>query len=456
MKDAPVAVGCLAKDFLPDSIDFSWSYQNRSAVSNTDLKIFPSLMRGSTYTATSQVILHANDAFQGEDSYLVCKTRHPRGDKEVQVPLRDHIINSPNVTVYIPPSDAFSSSSPRTSKLICQATNFRPNKIKLTWLQEGRPVLSGISTGQVLPDGSGTYLLQSSLTINENDWLSQNTFTCRVEHEGAQFQKNVSSTCFSEGPELPSEAFAIAPTFASIFVTKSAKLTCLVTNLPTAQNPNITWTRANGQPLETTIKLSLSHLNGTFSAEGEATVCAEDWNAGEIFKCTVIHPNHPVPLKKEIFKQQGAVMHAPAVYLLPPAPEELTLREAATLTCLMRDFSPADVFVQWRHKGQPIPSEKYVTSSPQQEPQKAGLYFSHSTLTVSEENWNAGDSYTCVVVHEALPLSVTEKTVDKSTEGEVNAEEEGFENLWTTASTFIVLFLLSLFYSTTVTLFKVK
>lgn len=40
-------------------------------------------------------------------------------------------------------------------------------------------------------------------------------------------------------------------------------------------------------------------------------------------------------------------------------------------------------------------------------------------------------------------------------EGEVNAEEEGFENLWTTASTFIVLFLLSLFYSTTVTLFKV-
>ena len=40
-------------------------------------------------------------------------------------------------------------------------------------------------------------------------------------------------------------------------------------------------------------------------------------------------------------------------------------------------------------------------------------------------------------------------------EGEVSADEEGFENLWATASTFIVLFLLSLFYSTTVTLFKV-
>ena len=37
----------------------------------------------------------------------------------------------------------------------------------------------------------------------------------------------------------------------------------------------------------------------------------------------------------------------------------------------------------------------------------------------------------------------------------MSAEEEGFENLNTMASTFIVLFLLSLFYSTTVTLFKV-
>lgn len=40
-------------------------------------------------------------------------------------------------------------------------------------------------------------------------------------------------------------------------------------------------------------------------------------------------------------------------------------------------------------------------------------------------------------------------------EGEVSAEEEDFENLNTVTSTFIVLFLLSVFYSTTVTLFKV-
>lgn len=56
----------------------------------------------------------------------------------------------------------------------------------------------------------------------------------------------------------------------------------------------------------------------------------------------------------------------------------------------------------------------------------------------------------------ALRCVGTEPCAVSSAEGEVSAEEEGFENLNTMASTFIVLFLLSLFYSTTVTLFKVK
>ncbi|KAI5162391.1 Ribosomal Protein S6 Kinase Alpha-5 [Manis pentadactyla] len=53
-------------------------------------------------------------------------------------------------------------------------------------------------------------------------------------------------------------------------------------------------------------------------------------------------------------------------------------------------------------------------------------------------------------------LTCAAHSEERETEkGEVSAEEEGFENLSTMASTFIVLFLLSLFYSTTVTLFKV-
>lgn len=103
------------------------------------------------------------------------------------------------------------------------------------------------------------------------------------------------------------------------------------------------------------------------------------------------------------------------MYILPPAKEQLHLRESASVTCLMNNFSPADIFVQWQHKGQPVSPDKYVTSAPMPEPQAPGLYFSYSVLTVSEEEWNAGDTFTCVVGHEELPHSVTERTVDKTT-----------------------------------------
>ena len=58
---------------------------------------------------------------------------------------------------------------------------------------------------------------------------------------------------------------------------------------------------------------------------------------------------------------------------------------------------------------------KYVTSSPAPEPQDPSVYFVHSILTVAEEDWSKGETYTCVVGHEALPHMVTERTVDKST-----------------------------------------
>lgn len=105
----------------------------------------------------------------------------------------------------------------------------------------------------------------------------------------------------------------------------------------------------------------------------------------------------------------------PSVYVLPPTREQLSLRESASVTCLVKGFSPADVFVQWLQKGQPMSSDKYVTSAPAPEPQAPGAYFVYSILTVSEEDWNSGETYTCVVGHEALPHMVTERTVDKST-----------------------------------------
>lgn len=143
----------------------------------------------------------------------------------------------------------------------------------------------------------------------------------------------------------------------------------------------------------------------------------EDWESGDRFTCTVTHTDLPSPLKQSVSKPRGIARHMPSVYVLPPAPEELSLQEWASVTCLVKGFSPADVFVQWLQKGEPVSADKYVTSAPvpEPEPKAPASYFVQSVLTVSAKDWSDGETYTCVVGHEALPHTVTERTVDKST-----------------------------------------
>lgn len=114
---------------------------------------------------------------------------------------------SPNVNVFVPPRDGFSGPAPRKSKLICEATNFTPKPITVSWLKDGKLVESGFTTDPVTIEKKGstpqTYKVISTLTISEIDWLNLNVYTCRVDHRGLTFWKNVSSTCAaSEWPGL--------------------------------------------------------------------------------------------------------------------------------------------------------------------------------------------------------------------------------------------------------------
>lgn len=107
------------------------------------------------------------------------------------------------------------------------------------------------------------------------------------------------------GPSTDIQAFPIPPSFVDIFLNKSAKLTCLVTDLATYDTLNISWASQSGEPLETNTKLSESHSNGTFSAIGQANVCVADWESGKEFVCTVAHRDLPSPQKKIISKPRG-------------------------------------------------------------------------------------------------------------------------------------------------------
>lgn len=82
-----VAMGCLARDFLPSSVSFSWTYKNSSAISTSAITSFPSVLREGKYLATSQLFLPSADILKGLDEFVTCSVKHSAGDKNVKVPL---------------------------------------------------------------------------------------------------------------------------------------------------------------------------------------------------------------------------------------------------------------------------------------------------------------------------------------------------------------------------------
>uniref|UniRef100_A0A8C3VYS3 Ig-like domain-containing protein n=1 Tax=Catagonus wagneri TaxID=51154 RepID=A0A8C3VYS3_9CETA len=104
----------------------------------------------------------------------------------------------------------------------------------------------------------------------------------------------------------------------------------------------------------------------------------------------------------------------PQVHLLPPPSEELALNELVTLTCLVRGFSPKEVLVRWLQGSQELPREKYVVWEPLPEPgQVIPTYSVTSVLRVDAEDWKQGDTFSCLVGHESLPLGFTQKSIDR-------------------------------------------
>ncbi|NWU21354.1 IGL1 protein, partial [Dyaphorophyia castanea] len=99
---------------------------------------------------------------------------------------------------------------------------------------------------------------------------------------------------------------------------------------------------------------------------------------------------------------------APTVHLFAPSSEEMTSLGKATLVCLMEDFYPSPVTVEWVADGNSI-SSGVQTSQPQR--QSNNQYMASSYLSLEASQWQSYNSVSCKVRHEAGNV---EKTVNRS------------------------------------------
>ncbi|XP_077171467.1 uncharacterized protein LOC143826517 [Paroedura picta] len=459
-----MTIGCLAKDVPPALVSFSWDDYNNVGISAKYVTQYPTIGNSSGgFSAVSQVTVSAHDWRNFQPFY--CKAEHVNGTGRV---VRHTSCTEPEMIIRAPRLGDFENPGTNAT-IVCMAANLHTASVTVHWLKNGHALDSDFAnTGPVAVGPSG-YSVISELTVDRRDWVSDKMFSCEVHNENFTSIRNISKNLVCDaGPcsDVRVDVKTIPPSFNDIFTTKSAKLTCRISNMPYDQDLKdleVVWTRErDNTELKTTIGEATAQENDELIfVDATATVCPEEWDSEDTFKCKVTFPSVlPTTETRTLKKLLSGTPHAPAVYVLAPPAEEVALQESVTLTCLVKGFYPNDFFVKWMRNNEPVGDAEYFISEPMQESKSPERYFTYSAFNVPEQDWSYGAIYTCVVGHEALPLQTTQKTIDKNTaylDGIVATDDdEGLLNISSNLSTFIILFLVSLFYGATVTVIKVK
>ncbi|XP_027747831.1 immunoglobulin lambda-1 light chain-like [Empidonax traillii] len=99
---------------------------------------------------------------------------------------------------------------------------------------------------------------------------------------------------------------------------------------------------------------------------------------------------------------------SPTVHLFPPSSEEISKQNKATLVCLLENFYPSKVEVEWSADGTVL---KNGVETSQSQRQSNNQYMASSYLSLDASQWQSYNSVSCKAKHEAGDVV---KTVNRS------------------------------------------
>ncbi|MGH0148492.1 UNVERIFIED_CONTAM: hypothetical protein FKN15_039134 [Acipenser sinensis] len=372
-------------------------------------------------------------------------------------------ISHPHVFIIPPSSEEIRAN--KTATIVCVARGFSPKTWSFKWSKDATAFDAKrfINTA-VVEDSDGHFSAYSLLTATEDEWL-ESEIKCELIHGRETVIRTINSTSIIDCPGNVHVGIS-PPSVEEIFLRKEATLTCKATGLVSKDHLEIKWA-SETKEFETGTP-EISSANGYFTAVSKLKVTFDEWARGDKFFCTVKQTDSlPSPRVAAYHRELDGPSHRPAVFLLSPSPQESTNGNGeVSLTCFVKDFYPEEVYITWLHSDNAVPQTFYTTTN--LIPKKNGnpLFSVYSKLTVPTQEWTDGGIYTCVVYHETIqpPTRMITRNAD-STGGctavsqdcsDYDLEEDDAGSLWTTASTFIFLFLISFFYSIGATFAKLQ
>uniref|UniRef100_A0A4W3GC02 Ig-like domain-containing protein n=1 Tax=Callorhinchus milii TaxID=7868 RepID=A0A4W3GC02_CALMI len=256
---------------------------------------------------------------------------------------------------------------------VCFVSGFHPDKLSVKWLKDWQSITSGVVNYPSVKEDNGTFSTNSRLTVPASEWRNGTVYTCQVSHSNSV------------------KIYLLPPAQRQVLMESSVTLTCVVANAPL--HVNVTWTQENTHLQSGYVNPSATDPQEVIS---KLNISTEAWNSG----------------KEQIFKKIVEHTKQPSVYLLLPSAEELSAQQSVTLTCLVKNFAPKEIFVQWTVNDQVIDSSNYQNTDVMADSASRN-YSTYSMLSISAEDWDRGNSYSCVVGHETFPLKTLTRSVNK-------------------------------------------
>uniref|UniRef100_A0A8C8RWG9 Ig-like domain-containing protein n=1 Tax=Pelusios castaneus TaxID=367368 RepID=A0A8C8RWG9_9SAUR len=301
-----------------------------------------------------------------------------------------------------------SPSSPSVT-FSCFITGYFPKPVAMKWN------LGSISTGMksfpAVMSSSNIDSLSSQIDISASSWQGT-TYHGVVEHKltSTSISKQIPSknatlltpTVFSpkeNSSTSDTQVFFLPPSPTALYVDSNAKLTCMVVNVYENDGLKMAWYPEKHELIDTK-----EQDNNTYTTYISRSTDKNNWEKGETFSCTVEHPDLLAPIRKTLSKKSPK--RAQERHPLSHS------RDTISLTCLVQGFFPDGISVQWQKNQKASKNLEYITIT-RKDGAGYSTFFLYSKLKVSKDSWEKGDTYTCMVSHEALLNKSIKETVSK-------------------------------------------
>ncbi|KAM6450246.1 uncharacterized protein PHA67_017375 isoform 1-T1 [Liasis olivaceus] len=460
-------LACMIKGYFPSEILIQWKKNNRS-IDASEYVIGPSTPEAGNSMFSTQSILKIPASEWENRALYTCLVGHESLTimKSISKHLYDILKPTP------PRVMAFHTFEDKGyQKLVCFATNFYPKTIDIQWSIKGQNLNSIPNCSSPVPLPDGKFQKDCSLTVSGEEWHNPQIYTCTVNHSATNhlIKKDVHSSGMVTSPNNMEVINMQLPSFEDLFTNRSAALTCIMPLTNASANASFSWTM-NGKPANnySVTNEVFQETNTTSLMYGQLQVNLSEWIATTQFTCS-IQSGLGEKVKKH-FDRRNGITKPPKVGLQHQSSCDVGLN--VTLLCTAKDFYPDEIFLKWEEENKEMSFKGYDAHGMKcdHEKQTCSLL---SMLEVPISKWMMGASYTCLVAHVSSENIITRTTnlftdswdctvmgtalcdIRNESDDEYSELEEA-NRVWNKVFTFIVLFIVAIFYGGLVTFIKVK